>query len=264
MPDKNTLQLNITHLYPEHMNLYGDLGNVITLRRRAEARGIEVKISEIKMGDKLDDLETDIYFFGGGQDSEQLYVYPDLLKLKKEKLVADLNIGICMLAICGGYQLLGKYFLDNKGNKIKGIGFLPIETVAPGPELAQRAIGNLITKLEDTEIASHHSELATLVGFENHSGRTRIVENDSNLRILGKVLVGEGDNEDGVSDGIIYKNTIGTYMHGSILPKNPHLADYIIKKALEKKYSKEIQLENLDDTEEINAHRYMLSRYNQA
>jgi lipid II isoglutaminyl synthase (glutamine-hydrolysing) len=265
MKERSELQLNITHLYPEHMNLYGDLGNVTTLKHRSEVRGIDVKVTNIGMEDELDGIETDIYFFGGGQDNEQLYIYPDLLKLKKSKLLKDLNEGVSMLAICGGYQLLGEYFLDAKGNRIEGIGFLSIETVAPGQELKQRAIGNLVTKLnENSEIVKHSSGLTTLVGFENHSGRTRITKQTEELNILGIVLIGEGDNEDGISDGIVYKNTIASYMHGSLLPKNPHLADYLIKKALEKKYNRKIELKDLDDSEELNAHRYMLSRYNQA
>ncbi len=252
------MQINITHLYPEEMNLYGDLGNVICLKMRAEKRGIEVKINNIGISDKLVAGNTDIYFFGGGQDADQLKVYPDLLT-KKDELLQDLDKGIPMLAICGGYQLLGDYFLDGNGNKLQGLGFLPIETVAPDTTMKTRAVGDLVTELVDSEIRNHYSNLKTLVGFENHSGRTKF-NSENEVTPLGKVLHGYGDNYDKISDGIIYKNTIGSYMHGSLLPKNPHLADYILRKALEMKY-KTFEFPNLDDSEEIPAHKFILQRY---
>lgn len=258
----SSLKLTITHLYPQEMNLYGDLGNVICLVKRCQWRGIEVEIINKGLGEDLETTASDLYFFGGGQDQDQLRVFTDLLATKQAKLKADLESGVAMLAICGGYQLLGEYFLDGQGQKIVGLGFLPLETVAPGPEVAQRAIGNLITRLEPVSaIANHPSQLKTLVGFENHSGRTRLVPGSA-AQILGRVLVGEGDNEDGLSDGIIYKNTIGSYMHGSLLPKNPHLADYLIQVALARKYQEQHQLTPLDDSLEVAAHKAMLTRYN--
>lgn len=256
------MELTITHLYPDDMNLYGDLGNIITLKRRCELRGINVNIHKANKNESIDNIQTDIYFLGGGQDHDQLRVFGDLLLSKKNKLTQDLEDGVPMLAICGGYQLLGEYFLDSRGNKIEGIGFLPLETVAPGPELKQRAIGNLITRLTaDSPILKHPSGLSTLVGFENHSGRTRLKKNGS-AKPLGTVLIGEGDNEDGYSDGVIYKNTIGSYMHGSLLPKNPHLADFIILQALNRRYGTNTKLAVLDDNLEIAAHKSMLARYN--
>jgi hypothetical protein len=253
--------LTITHLYPEEMNLYGDLGNVICLQKRCKWRGIDIEIQTAGLGDSIDDINTDIYFFGGGQDNDQIKVFNDLVSTKKQKLTSDLEASKCMLAICGGYQLLGQYFLDSSGNKIEGIGFLPIETVAPGAELAQRAIGNLVTRvMPGTRLAKMPQNLDTLVGFENHSGRTRVIDKQR-VTALGKVVVGEGDNEDGISDGVIYKNTIGSYMHGSVLPKNPHLADFLISQALQKKYGKSVILSELDDKEEIAAHNYMIKRY---
>lgn len=243
------------------MNLYGDLGNVITLQKRAEWRDIEVKVEKASIGDDIETLNTDLYFLGGGQDKDQMEVYKDLTASKKAKLAADLEKEVPMLAICGGYQLLGDFFLDAKGNKIPGIGFLPIDTVAPGPELKQRAIGNLVTKLPpESPLCKHPSKLKTLVGFENHGGRTRL-KKKSSAKPLGEVLIGEGDNEDGTSDGVIYKNTIATYMHGSVLPKNPHLADFLLEKALEHKYGKKISLKPLDDDDEVSAHNYVLGKY---
>jgi CobQ-like glutamine amidotransferase family enzyme len=253
-------KLTITHLYPELMNLYGDLGNVICLRQRSEWRGIDVEVKNVGIGDKLP-ADTDIYFFGGGQDNDQLLVFKDLVETKKQKLVSDINAGVAFLAICGGYQLLGEYFLDSEGNRIEGIGVLPLETVSPGQGMVNRAVGNLITDVSaQPGLSSHYSGLKTLVGFENHSGRTRFTD-ASKISPLGKVLTGYGDNEDQVSDGALFQNTIGSYMHGSVLPKNPHLADFLISKALERKYGAS-DLARLDDAAEIAAHNYMLKRYN--
>ena len=258
------MNIRITHLYPEEMNLYGDLGNVIALKRRAEARGIDVKVTDVKVGDKLKAGVTDIYFFGGGQDKQQAEIAPDLISLKKEALLKDLWDGVVALAICGGYQLLGQYYLTGEGERAEGVGFLPIETVAPGPDVQQRCIGNISTKIVHKktlkEIKEYynnenvgHKDLHSLVGFENHSGRTRVLEGE-NLQI-GKVIKGIGDSEGGGFEGLRYKNTFGSYMHGSFLPKNPHMADLLISLALKKKYGTKFgQLETLNDTLEWQAH----------
>ncbi len=255
------MELNITHLYPDLMNLYGDLGNVVCLQKRAEWRGIKVTVNNISIGSQLEAGQNDLYFFGGGQDADQLRTYPDLLAHKRAQLLIDLESDVPMLAICGGYQLLGKYFLDSNGNRIEGIGLLDMETVAPTSEMRQRAVGDLVTRLEVTSaLKQHPSGLGTLVGFENHSGRTRL-NPSAKIQTLGKVLVGVGDNFDCVSDGIVYKHVIGSYMHGSLLPKNPHLADWLITKALTTKYKTAVHLKPLDDTAEIAAHRYILTRH---
>ena len=252
------LHLNITHLYPQNMNLYGDLGNIITLKKRLEWRGYKITINNVEIGESINNLQTDIYFFGGGQDKDQVKVFKDLVKTKKHKLIEDIEKGIPLLAICGGYQLLGKYFLDSDGNKIEGIAIAEFETIAPSADMKQRAVGNLVTEILNPEIYDHYTKLRTLVGFENHSGRTRLNDLEK-IKPLGKVLYGFGDNEDKISDGMIYKNVIGTYMHGSVLPKNPHLADFIIKKALEIKLNDQnTNLDELDDRIEINAHRRIL------
>lgn len=257
------MNLRITHLYPEEMNLYGDLGNVIALARRAEARDIEVEIKNVKVGDALKSGQTDIYFFGGGQDRQQAEIAPDLIELKKDALVEDLNNGIVCLAICGGYQLLGQYYLTGDGEKAKGVGFLPIETVAPGPDVQQRCIGNISTKIahDETmaEIKKYYTNdasgksLGTLVGFENHAGRTRLLSEDK-LQ-LGKVVSGIGDSENGGYEGLRYKNAFGSYMHGSFLPKNPHMSDLLISLAMKNKYGMKFgHLEALDDILEWQAH----------
>jgi hypothetical protein len=260
------MKLNLTHLYPKNMNLYGDLGNVICLKERCKARRIDFEVQNCDMGDKLP-TDSDLYFFGGGQDKDQMRVYKDLIsERKREQLRIDLiEKNKPILAICGGYQLLGQFFLDSKGNRIEGLSLLPIETVAPGAELKQRALGNLITDIsEHKEITSHYTGLKTLVGFENHSGRTKFLDKKA-IKPLGKVLIGEGDNAEDRTDGAIYKNIIGSYMHGSLLPKNPHLADYIIKKTLENKIKDNKparqHLVPLDDSAEVTAHNYILKRY---
>jgi CobQ-like glutamine amidotransferase family enzyme len=258
------ISINICHLYPEDMNLYGDLGNVLCLSKRLSWRGVEVGVINCAIGESLP-KDIDIIFFGGGQDQDQMRVFTDLVKLKKQDLIEQIESGIPLLAICGGYQLLGEYFLDPKGQRIEGVGALPLETVSPGEGMVNRAVGNLITDISaHIEITSHYTGLKTLVGFENHSGRTRF-KAGAGLNALGEVLYGSGDNEDKISDGVIYKNVICSYMHGSLLPKNPHLADYIIGKAVSRKYgqqeSVEIMSKQLEDKEEVSAHKYILGRF---
>lgn len=256
--------INICHLYPEDMNLYGDLGNVLCLSKRLSWRGVEVNVLNCAIGQSIP-KDIDIIFFGGGQDQDQMRVFADLVKLKKQDLIAQIESGIPLLAICGGYQLLGEYFLDPKGQRIEGVGALPLETVSPGEGMINRAVGNLITDISaHREITSHYTGLQTLVGFENHSGRTRF-KAGAGLIALGKVIYGSGDNEDKISDGVIYKNVICSYMHGSLLPKNPHLADYIIAEALKRKYgvqvSADVMTKQLHDDEEVSAHKYILGRF---
>lgn len=266
-------ELTITHLYPDKMNLYGDLGNVIALRRRAKKRGISINIKAIKVGDHLTARKTDIYFFGGGQDSQQIEIADDLMTLKKSTLLEDLNAGTPALAICGGYQLLGKYYLTGDGGKAEGIGFFPIETIAPGPDVQQRCIGNISTHIVHsrtmdeirqyyaaTENNIHEEMLMTLTGFENHSGRTRLISdsNDDNLH-LSKVISGIGDSEKQGYEGIRYKNAFGSYMHGSFLPKNPHMTDLILSLALKRKYENEfMKLKTIEDQLEWRAHHQSL------
>lgn len=254
------MELRITHLYPDKMNLYGDLGNIICLQQRCSWRDIEAKVTNVSVGDELQAGQTDLYFFGGGQDQDQLRVFEDLVQSKKQALTEDLENGVAMLAICGGYQLLGEFFLDSADHKIAGLGILPIETIAPSAEMKQRAVGNLITEILIPEIKNHYSGLTTLVGFENHSGRTRFTDR-AKVNPLGQVVAGFGDNEDKQSDGAVYKNIIGSYMHGSLLPKNPHLADFLIAQALGTKQGQAVQLARLDDSAEIAAHKYILNKY---
>lgn len=234
----------LTHLYPDQMSLYGDMGNIITLKYRLSKMGWQVIYQSIGLDQNLPQ-QTDFYFLGGGQDKEQILIFKDLLT-KKTRLQDDLEKGIGMLAICGGYQLLGESFLTSSGEMIQGLGILPIQTVAPKNK--ERCVGNIVLKCLIPELMG-----VQLIGFENHSGRTHFIQNlESNSQIsspnseiiltknnrisqikpLGQVLVGFGDNTDKIHEGCVWKNVVGSYLHGPILAKNPGLANWLLKRAL--------------------------------
>lgn len=241
------MELNICHLYPDLLNVYGDLGNILALKYRSEKRGIKVNIINVSMNDEFKNEDYDIVFFGGGQDYEQSIVSDDLIKNKKDNLKAYINNYGVMLCICGGYQLLGKYYTTPDGEKLEGLGILDIYTEGGDT----RFIGNTVIKNEDTK--------ETYVGFENHSGRTYI----GDLKPLGKVISGYGNNGDDGYEGCIYKNTYCTYFHGPLLSKNPELSDRLVSLALEKKYGT-ISLSPLDDTFELKAKEFIISRCNES
>ncbi|MGL5151333.1 MAG: type 1 glutamine amidotransferase [Clostridium sp.] len=230
------MELNICHLYPDLLNVYGDLGNILVLKHRAEKRGIKVNIHNISLNDSLDGELMDIILFGGGQDYEQSIVSDDLKSNKKIILENYINNNKVLLAICGGYQLLGKYYIAANGEKLDGLGILNVFT-EPGEK---RLIGNTVILNEQNN--------ETYVGFENHSGRTFI----NDLSPLGKVIVGFGNNGEDGYEGCVYKNTYCTYFHGCLLSKNPELADRLLLNALSMKY-KNVVLEPLDDSFEMSA-----------
>ena len=238
------MELNICHLYPDLLNVYGDVGNILVLKHRAEKRGIKVNIVNVSLDDEFNKDEMDIVFFGGGQDYEQSIVSEDLKANKKEALEQYIEEDKVLLAICGGYQLLGKHYIAPNGETLEGLGILDIYT--EGGE--KRLIGNTIIYNEEFN--------ETYVGFENHSGRTFI----NGLKPLGKCIHGNGNNGEDGYEGCIYKNTFCTYFHGSLLSKNPEFADRLLKTALEKKYGN-ISLENLDDTFEIKAKEHIINRF---
>lgn len=210
--------LTILHLYPRDMNIYGDNGNVLVLKRRAEWRGYNVEVVNYNPGDTFP-TNPDLIIGGGGQDSGQDKIQQDLLKIAPDLMrLAENNTP--MLVICGLYQLFGKFFRTQDGHVIKGIGLLDVETVA-GPE---RLIGNIITSSDD---------FGDIIGYENHSGQTYLGES---IQPLGSVIKGAGNNGHDDYEGARYKNVIGSYLHGSLLPKNPAIADWLVKKAAEKKY----------------------------
>ena len=239
------MKLNICHLYPDLLNVYGDVGNILILKSRAESRGIKVNISSISINDDFICDDFDIVFFGGGQDYEQSIVAEDLKYNKKNALTSYIESEKVMIAICGGYQLLGQYYRAPSGEKLEGLGILDIYT--EGGE--NRFIGNTVIYNEELN--------ETYVGFENHSGRTYI----NNLKPLGKCLLGYGNNGEDGNEGCIYKNTFCTYFHGSLLSKNPELADRLIKLALSKKYDN-VYLTPLDDKFELDAKDAILKKVN--
>lgn len=234
--------ITILHLYPKDMNIYGDNGNVIAIVKRLERRGIDAKVITYDQGDKFPDT-FDILIGGGGQDSGQSAIKEDLVKIGP-KIQAMADKGTPMLVICGLYQLFGKFFKTLNGEILQGIDILNIETYGQG----ERMIGNIITKSE---------RFGTLVGYENHSGATFLLEN---CEPLARVIKGAGNNLRDNHEGAMYKNVIGSYMHGSMLPKNPQVADFLIEKALELKYQHKINLEKLDDTLADKARQSTLKR----
>lgn len=257
------MRLIIGYLYGDLMNIYGDTGNIICLKKRCEWRGIEIEIRNISLGDNITPRRCDMYFFGGGQDQAQNQVAIDLGK--KGKTIKDaIEKGVPLLSICGGYQLLGKYYQAFEGPKLEGVGIFPAFTKAS----KDRMIGNIVVKLSDfsyqisakTKAADGRRLKAEgfLVGFENHSGKTYL---EKDAKPLGKVIKGFGNNGEDKSEGCIYKNAIGCYMHGSLLPKNPMLADWLIKKALEVKYDKEIELDPLENSLEQKAHDFAVNKF---
>lgn len=241
--NERELKITIAHLYPKLLNLYGDLGNIMTLKKRCEWRGISVEIEDIGIGDTI--KEHDLYFIGGGQDKQQQDVADELFK-NKEFLTTERDNGAVFLGICGGYQLFGHYYQPFDGYKLKGISLLDAYTVAGH----KRFIGNVT-------VETNFLTPSTLVGFENHSGLTYI---QGDTQPLGKVIVGNGNNGNDKTAGARFKNVFGTYLHGSLLPKNPHFADYLIELALQKRYGEKITLSALDDTIEQETHNSLVGK----
>jgi CobQ-like glutamine amidotransferase family enzyme len=237
------VKLTIAHLYPDLLNLYGDRGNIQTLVKRLEWRDYQSQVVSILAGDKIDFSKYDIVLLGGGTDRNQELACQYLQEVKDEfkKYVEDDGV---VLALCGGYQLLGEYYYNNN-KKIPALGILNITTTWK----PKRFIRNIIIKnpLFKTPI----------VGFENHSGRTNI----GKYTPFGKVFFGVGNNRRSGHEGIMYKNLIGTYLHGPLLPKNPHVCDYLLEKALQRKYKVAITLDQLDDEMELLANKVILDRY---
>ena len=217
------IALTLGHLYPDQLNLYGDRGNILTLRRRCQLRGIELRVVGLGIGDALAPDEYDMLFIGGGQDKEQAPVAQDLFDMKGIGLWAAVEDDMPVLAVCGGYQLLAHFYRPAQGPDMKGLGVFDAWTIHKGAE-TPRCIG-------DVAISWNGS---TLAGFENHGGRTHL----GTAKPLGKVLRGHGNNAEDHTEGAVYRNAYGTYMHGSLLPKNPHFADYLIALALERTYGR--------------------------
>lgn len=231
--------IKIAHMYPDLMNLYGDRGNLICLKKRIEWFGYPCEIKNIYLGEKINFQDIDMIFMGGGSDREQNLVYQDLIKRSTE-LLENIEDGFPILCICGAYQLLGNSYLAHNGELMKGLGLFDFTTIGK----KDRLIGNILleSNLEGKKIS--------VVGFENHGGRTYLA--DERLKPFGKVIKGFGNNGEDQSEGMIYKNLIATYLHGPLLPKNPDLADFFIETIFSRKSIKKIN--KIDDTIERFAH----------
>jgi len=242
------MELRIAHLYPDLLNLYGDRGNLMTLARRARWRGMAVTVDELRLHDPLRPGEHDLYFIGGGEDRQQRLAADDLRGAKGAALREAAAAGAVVLGVCGGYQLLGHAYRPSEGEELIGVGLLDLTTVHPGPA-ARRLIGNIV-------IRSPLLGGATLVGFENHGGRTQL---GPGARPLGEVVRGFGNNGADRTEGAVTGHVYGTYLHGPLLPKNPRFADHLIACALRRRYG-EVTLAPLDDRVEETAHAAAVAR----
>lgn len=227
--------LVIAHLYPYEMNIYGDTGNVIALRRRLEWRGLEARVDLVPVGADYDLAGADVVFGGGGQDRSQLEVADDLQR-RRDAVHEAVAAGTVFLTICGTYQLFGRRFLTQDGQEIPGIGVFAMDTIGG----RRRMIGNVV-------VATLWGDL---VGFENHSGRTLL---DAGQPALGRVKKGFGNNETRREEGAVTANCFGTYLHGSLLPKNPGFADALLLRALRRRHGEGFELAPLDDSLERRA-----------
>jgi CobQ-like glutamine amidotransferase family enzyme len=243
---RDDVTLTLAWLYPDSMSIYGDRGNIIALTRRAEWRGIGVNVWRLPKGERLDRV-PDLVMFGGGQDREQRLIESDFLELKGEVLRQAIEQDVPVLAVCGGFQLLGHGYRDADGTSIQGLGVLDAETVAPRAK-DKRCIGNIVVS---TDLGGE------LVGFENHGGRTTL---GPGAKPLGRVRKGFGNNGQDGTEGARYRNCFGTYMHGSLLPKNPWFADYLLEQALRREDGPDVRLEPLEDSLELRAHKAALNR----
>ena len=234
------MELRLLALYPDRMNIYADRGNILLLRRRCEWRGIGFSYDAAGPGDAVDPNAHDLFYVGGGQDRDQKAVAADMVATKREALAAAIGDGAVVLAVCGGYQLLGHSY-QLGGERLPGLGLADLETVRePGPRL----IGNVAIEAD----LGAGSQL--IAGFENHGGRTYL---GAGARPLGRVVKGYGNNGKDGLEGVRRDNLIGTYLHGPLLPKNAWLGDFLIALALERRHGARPELEPLEDGLELAA-----------
>lgn len=237
--------IRIGHLFPDLLNMYSDKGNILALTKRLLWRGIDAEVVEFFRDDAIDITDLDIIFIGGASDREQKQAL-DKLRPVQNELKAYVEKGGVMLAVCGGYPLVGTS-CSLLGETIEGLSLVDIRTEASD----KRVIGNVVIE------ANLAGQKMTIAGFENHSTKTYL----GDAKPLGKILRGHGNNGTDGTCGVVYKNLVGTYLHGPLLPKNPKLTDYLLQKALQNKYGEEVVLTPLCDTAEENAHNYAVSRF---
>jgi lipid II isoglutaminyl synthase (glutamine-hydrolysing) len=226
--------IRVAHLYPEYLNIYADRGNIAVLSSRARWRGIELEVEPISLGDELQPGEHDLLYIGGGQDREQALIAPDLAERGGAiaEAVAD---GAAVLAVCGGYQLLGRFYRGRDGEELPGAGLFPLETVAG----ERRMIGDCLLECE-----LEPGVRQTLAGFENHAGMTRL---DEGAEPLGRVIAGFGNDGESGFEGARVASAVGTYLHGPLLPRNPWIADWLLARALEHRLGEAPDLSPLPD-----------------
>ncbi len=255
------LFLKIGWLYPDLMSTYGDRGNITCIIKRCEWRGIKTQIIKIQKDISLDELnKVDLIFGGGAQDRQQEIVMSDLIGTKANILKKLINSGIPALFVCGSPQLMGNYYQTADGKIIKGLGIFNIITKNPSYN-KKRFIGNVVAEVLlnnlDKKFLNPFIKRLIIVGFENHGGRTYLLKD---TKPLARVIKGYGNNGEDKTEGIIYKNALGTYMHGPFLSKNPEITDYLIEKSLLIKYKKYIRLTKLNDNLEFEAKKSIINK----
>ncbi len=239
--------LRVAHLYPEYLNIYADRGNIAVLVRRAAWRGLSLDVRGIGVGDGLEPGSFDLLYVGGGQDREQALIAPDLAS-RGPALAEAVAEGAAVLAVCGGYQLLGRGYRDQAGDMLPGAGVFGHETVAGD----RRMIGDVLLECE-----LEPGRPRTVAGFENHAGRTLL---DPDAAPLGRVVAGFGNDGESGHEGCHLGNAIGTYLHGPLLPRNPWLADWLLERAAEHATGERPSLEPLGDELEARAHEVAAAR----
>ena len=242
------MRIRVGHLYPDYLNIYADRGNIAVLARRAAQRGIDFEVTAIGLGESPDPDAHDLFYVGGGQDREQALIAPDLAG-KGPALREAVERGAAVLAVCGGYQLLGRFYRDRYGSELPGAGLFPLHTIAG----ERRMIGDVLIECE-LELGSTQ----TVAGFENHAGRTIL---DADATPLGRVIAGFGNDGKSGFEGCRVGRALGTYLHGPLLPRNPRLADWVLAQALAHQAGGEPpELEPLDDALEVDAHAVSAAR----
>jgi CobQ-like glutamine amidotransferase family enzyme len=235
------MKVVIGHLYPDYLNIYADRGNIAVFERRAAWRGLELEVEDIGPEQSLRPDAYDLLYIGGGQDREQALIAPDLAA-EGEAITAAVAAGAALLAVCGGYQLLGRFYRDRSGEELPGVGLFPHYTVAG----ERRMIGDVLL-----ECRLGSGPPRTLAGFENHAGRTYL---DDDAEPLGRVIAGFGNDGESGYEGCRVGRAIGTYLHGPLLPRNPWLADWLLAQALARRLGEPPDLEELPDSLEAEAH----------